>query len=95
MLWKQKIIGQITELLFEGLWDLYILIIIYIISHKAFNVSRFHFLYLKFRSLGKLTLMDLQFYNVVTNLTNLMESLTNCAYRSLLLLVNIDVYSRI
>lgn len=27
------------------------------------------------------------------NLTNLMESLNNCAYRSLLLLINIDMYS--
>lgn len=37
--------------------------------------------------------MGLQFYNIVMNLTNLMESLTNCAYRSLLLLINIDMYS--
>lgn len=81
LLCTQKFIGQITELLCGGHWALYLFLAIYIISHKAFHMSKFHFL-LEF---VKLTIMSLHFCNFIMNLTNPMEVLTNCAYNFIII----------
>lgn len=49
----EALLGNISEHWLEGHWALYMLIIRYVILHKALNLSRLHFPYLKL-SLDKL-----------------------------------------